>query len=399
MSGAKWATYRGDAQRSGCTSSAVPANLNRKWEVMVGTKLTAPTVAGGKVFVASAEDHRVCAIDTDSGKPAWDFTAGARVDSPPSICGDNAIFGSRDGCIYSLRASDGAEAWRVRTSGADRLVMAGGQLESVSPVCGSVLIDDGSVYCTVGRSSYLDGGIDLYRIDPKTGKTVSVSQIYSPDPDTGRQPEQSGPANMPGSLADILSSDAQHVYLRDMVMDKAGRRLDKGNAHLFTLTGFLDDSWVHRSYWIFGDHCTLSTGCSGQERNLTYGRLLVTSKPMVYGYGRAKVHWSNEFEDGPYRLFARDFDQGQEKWTAKVPIQVRALVLAGDVLFAAGPHTETGREAEGTGGLLIAFSSSDGRELARYQLDSMPVLDGMAACGGRLYMSLENGGLLCMSGT
>ncbi len=37
-------------------------------------------------------------------------------------------------------------------------------------------------------------------------------------------------------------------------------------------------------------------------------------------------------------------------------------------------------------------------ELARYRLDSAPVFDGMAAANGRLYLSLENGQVLCMAG-
>ncbi len=395
---AQWPTYRGDANRSGRTSSVVPADLTRKWQVNVGGKLTAPTVADGRVFVASVEEHRVCAIDADSGKSEWDFTTGARVDSPPTVHRGKAIFGCRDGCVYSLRASDGLLAWRLRTSGADRLVMAAGQLESISPVHGSVLIEEDAAYFTAGLSSYLDNGIDLYRIEPDTGKTLSVTQIYSPDPETGKQPAHYAPAYMPGSLSDILSSDDDHVYLRDAVLDKTGRRQEQGDPHLFTLTGYLDDSWPHRSYWIFGQRLSLSTGCSGQERNLTYGRLLVTDKNMVYGYGRKKLHWSNQLQDGPYRLFARDSKKTEEKWSLNVPIQVRAMVLAGKLLFVAGPHTETGREAKGTGGLLMVVSASDGRELTRYPLDCAPVFDGMAACDGRLYMSLDSGGLLCMDG-
>ena len=48
--------------------------------------------------------------------------------------------------------------------------------------------------------------------------------------------------------------------------------------------------------------------------------------------------------------------------------------------------------------MLMAVSASDGAELARYELDSPPVFDGMAAANGRLYLSLENGRLLCMAG-
>jgi hypothetical protein len=36
--------------------------------------------------------------------------------------------------------------------------------------------------------------------------------------------------------------------------------------------------------------------------------------------------------------------------------------------------------------------------LAKYRLDSAPVFDGMAAANGRLYLSLENGQVLCMAG-
>ena len=48
--------------------------------------------------------------------------------------------------------------------------------------------------------------------------------------------------------------------------------------------------------------------------------------------------------------------------------------------------------------LLLAVSTSDGTELAQHQLDASPVFDGMAAASGRLYISLENGHLVCMEG-
>jgi outer membrane protein assembly factor BamB len=397
----EWSTYRHDAQRSGRAGCTVPVTLRRAWQLDVGGKLTSPTIAGRRVFLASVDEHRICAIDADSDKLKWDFTADARVDSPPTLYSDQAIFGCRDGCVYSLRASDGSLTWRLRAARGERRITATGQLESVSPISGSVCVQDGVAYFTAGRSSYLDGGIDLYRLDARTGKTLSVTPIYSPDPETGRQPAQFGPAYMPGSLSDILSSDDQYVYLRDMVLGKRGDKQPKGNPHLFTLTGFLDDTWPHRSYWIYGTHCSLSTGCSGRERNLIYGRLLVFDKPFVYGYGRASVHWSNQLQDGAYRLFARDCNKEKEQWAKKVPIRVRAMVLADKVLFLAGPPVDTddgtGGGKENEGAILLVISTSDGSELARYPLDSPPVFDGMAAANGRLYLSLLNGRLLCMA--
>jgi hypothetical protein len=82
-------------------------------------------------------------------------------------------------------------------------------------------------------------------------------------------------------------------------------------------------------------------------------------------------------------------------------IQVRAMVLADSVLFVAGPPVDAGDGPQGRDesqeALLMAISASDGTELARYQLDSSPIFDGMAAANGRLYLSLENGHVFCMA--
>ena len=398
ISKADWPTYRHDAARSGRTTDAVPAVLSRRWQADVGPTLTSPTVCGGKVFVASADEHRVSAIDADSGRPAWHFTAGARVDSPPTLHKGRAIFGCRDGCVYSVRASDGVLAWRLRAARADRRITACGQLESPSPVHGSVLVHDGAACFTAGRSSYLDGGIDLYRLQPETGKVLSRTPIYSPDPETGRQPKQDGPAYMPGALGDILSGDDRHVYLRDTVFDSGGGSVEKGDPHLFTLTGFLDGTWPHRSYWIFGTRCSISGGCSGRDKDLVFGRLLVFDDSTTYGFGRAQVHWSNQLQDGPYRLFALKRAEGSRQWAKPAAIQVRAMVLADKVLFVAGPPAAgDGAETPGRNpaALLVAVSASDGTELARCRLDSPPVFDGMAAAGGRLYLAMLNGQVAC----
>jgi outer membrane protein assembly factor BamB len=396
-----WPTYRFDAQRSGSSPVTVPAALRRRWQVDVGPKLTAPTAAEGKVFVASVDEHEIRAIDADSGRSMWHFTAGARVDSPPTLYHGRVIFGSRDGYVYSLRASDGELDWRLRTARDGRRISACGQLESASPLHGSVLVRDGVVYSTAGRSSYLDGGIDLYRLESETGRILSKTPIYSPDPETGKQPAQFAPSSMPGARADILTGDESCIYLRDMVFDKRGAVLPEGKAHLFTLTDFLDDSWAHRSYWIFDKRCSISTGCSGRDRNLIFGRLLVFNESMIYGYGRKQVHWSNQLQDGAYRLFAVNRDDGKAKWSKSLKIHIRAMVMADKVIFIAGPRMETGDGQidlnESRPAVLIAISASDGNELARYQLDSTPVFDGMAAAYGRLYVSMENGNLLCMS--
>jgi len=46
--------------------------------------------------------------------------------------------------------------------------------------------------------------------------------------------------------------------------------------------------------------------------------------------------------------------------------------------------------------MLCVLSTADGSELARYELDSPPVFDGMAASRNRLYMATTNGEVLCL---
>jgi outer membrane protein assembly factor BamB len=59
-----------------------------------------------------------------------------------------------------------------------------------------------------------------------------------------------------------------------------------------------------------------------------------------------------------------------------------------------GPAVAFGNDRES---LLYVASAEDGKELARYPLDSSPVFDGMAAAYGRLYISTEEGRVICFS--
>ena len=78
--------------------------------------------ADGKLFVAESDAHAVVALDMESGAELWRFTANGRVDSPPTIYRGMVLFGSKDGRIYCLRASDGELVWRFLAAPSDRRV-------------------------------------------------------------------------------------------------------------------------------------------------------------------------------------------------------------------------------------------------------------------------------------
>jgi outer membrane protein assembly factor BamB len=108
------------------------------------------------------------------------------------------------------------------------------------------------------------------------------------------------------------------------------------------------------------------------------------------------------------------------KWQVDKPdIQARAIVVADETLFIAGPPDVVDEEdafftmddesilaklAEQSellkgkdGGRLWAISTQNGKRLAEYKLDSLPVWDGMIAANGKLYLTTMNGDVMCFA--
>ncbi|MBN1444138.1 MAG: PQQ-binding-like beta-propeller repeat protein, partial [Planctomycetes bacterium] len=420
-----WPTYRRDAARHGVSLAAVPADLVTRWETSLGGRLSAPSVAGGRVFVASVDHHELHAIDAASGKRVWRFTAGGRIDSPPAIAAGLTVFGSADGHVYCLRASDGELAWRFRAAPQDRRIVACGQLESVWPVHGSVLLHEGAVYFAAGRTSYLDGGIRIYRLDLRSGENLAERQIYSRDEETGRQPDEPMMFEMPGALPDVLSTDGDLLYMRHLAFDLRDLSPQEAKTHLYSPAGFLDGSWWHRTYWVLGGH--FYSGYIGwyfAGREVPAGRLLVHDDKTIHGFsylpdlyrgatGRRYQLFGADRGEQPtpprpdYQRASRDYAPSKPvefrvnyRWSREVPLLVRAMVRAAGTLFAAGPPESALRSPEAfegsEGSILCAISAEDGGLLKQRRLEGLPVHDGMAAAASCLFVAMEDGRLLCV---
>lgn len=320
-----WPTYRGDNERSGFSPRPVGADLQTAWNRDVGGRLTPPVIAGGLVVLSRIDAHTVLALDAASGAPRWSFTAGGSVDSPPTIAGGRVVFGCADGWVYALRAADGALCWRYRAAPEDRRLFAFESLESVWPVSGSVLVRDNAVYAVAGRSVFLDGGLRMVKLDLATGRKLAEELMDDRNPATGNNLQEvtkilQGPVGLP----DILSATGENIFMRSQKFDWDCRRLEIGphsgefvvqgsvqrgpGVHLFAPMGFLDDTWFHRSYWVFGR--SFAGGHAGYYQAGKFapaGQILVTGGGYVYGYGRKPEHyrWTTVLE---HHLFAASTD-------------------------------------------------------------------------------------------
>jgi outer membrane protein assembly factor BamB len=380
------------------------------WQARVDGIPSACTIAEGKVFVASVTTHEVCAFTATDGERIWRFTAGGPVDTPPTILPGRAIFGSTDGYVYCLRASDGQLAWRFRAAPRDRLVGAFGHLESVWPVDGAVLADNEQVFFVAGRSSFLDGGIHAYCLDARTGNVLAEKVIRTPytmPVDEGRDQSKDY-----GALTDVLVGAGEAVYMRGLRLFGPPEGPQSG-PRLRSTAGLLDDSWFNRTHW-FVDGKPQGELLIGDDRSVVGVKAYATFSANA-GFFRPGT--------GGYELFARDLrpasaarSENQEKtapkgkrssppkWSIRVPVRITGMVLAGPTLFAAGtpdvldPQDPWAAHQGRRGGALLAFSAADGNKLAEYRLDAAPVFDGLAAADGRLYAALADGSIVCFAG-
>jgi outer membrane protein assembly factor BamB len=280
--------------------------------------------------------------------------------------------------------------WRFRAAPEERRITAFGQIESAWPVSGSVLVQDGLAYFCAGLGGKIGGGGHVYAMEPRTGKVV-----------WHRRTAWERPA--------IMAGDGRDVYLgawkmaggtgKPVSVEKSRKR-GKGPTYVSQWPfGLLERSWTRHSLAL-DSHKGFSVMTDGRGGR---GHMLALGRTACYGFGvrSAKV---GRRKDTPlsaamFHVFRRPFDGTKDSgkkpagWshTVKDQSQVEAIVLAGDRLFLSGPTNRKLREK----GFIRVRSITDGQVLAEYPIEAPPAYDGMAAAGGRLYVSLEDGRLIC----
>ncbi|MHC4501805.1 MAG: outer membrane protein assembly factor BamB family protein [Planctomycetota bacterium] len=399
----EWPTYRGNISRSGSTESEVTGALGTRWEVEIGESITAPVMAGGKVFVAERDAYTVHCLDKERGKQVWKFLANGPVDTPPTVYKGLCIFGCGDGSVYCLDARSGKLAWRFKTSAIERRIGSENRLESPWSIHGAVLVQENTVYFAAGRSSNLDGGIRVYGLDVWTGKKLYGTTLAS------------ARGSRSGSLVDVLISNGSAITMRQVRLSKELKGGGRGGG-IYASTGLLDDTWFHRQGWSMGKARgqLIVYGAGGcYSVGTPYTGLKRRRKGKFQQFNQVG-HFHQKFARYKEEFFpfgstiaahAAKGGKGGQSWSITEKFQPRAMVLAKDKLYLAGwldsmrIELKSGRPKDPANpdvheSVLRVYSAGTGRRVAERRLESDPVFDGMGAAYGSLFVSLRNGKLL-----
>jgi outer membrane protein assembly factor BamB len=426
-----WPSYRYSSMRSGVAAGTTPQELATQWKINIGSRPTAPVVAGDSVYVADRDGYTLFALDRKSGETRWTFIADGRIDSPPTYHKGMILFGSRGGYVYCLRASDGQMVWKFNGMPEQRLICDTGRLESAWPVNGSIMIFEDTAYFAAGRSTFLDGGIAVFGLDPISGTMKHGRILQGPyEDDTRSFPiPASGTFQLEGCKSGIFSSAGNQLFIRNQGFTPSlvPIRPEKVKTlHLLASPGFLNDSPQHRTYWTV-DQDLRYGGAMGKFGSGPAGDTIAFDGKLFYeirGYapgrnleGRGRGLSPLEIfsvYSGTYTGMGKPENQSaipavghwEERWSTPTPFAGHAIAACENTLMAAGVPMLEGYSVEDTnasfagkkGGIALLLDANDGHQLQELRFDAAPVWDGIAIAYQSYFICLKDGSVVCLSG-
>jgi outer membrane protein assembly factor BamB len=450
-----WTSFLGNDRRAGAGGPIKADKPAKRWQAKVATSpasgliadewrvgdswngpVTPPTIANGKVYVAETTGHRLVCLDADSGKELWSFPTSARIDGPPRLVRGRAVFGCRDGSVYCLDAADGTLAWRFLAAPSNRFITAYGQLESAWPVFGAVAVSGETVLAAAGRHPEADGGISVWGLKLATGD-ILWNRVVNRERDPVILPQTGGKFQPPkAEMTQIF--DANRVVNDLIIADKTvfvvgGKRMQVADGAdcpeepkhpEFQLM----PSWgnfaspVRRvgqndlggpggwgGQWGIMDDNLVKYSLDKQTGKLVAGRKGgVFGRPICVDSDHILIQLYGDRHGGlePLICYPRSAarDGGQQLWEVserelrrdvKSATAANSMIVAGDRIVMTTSIYEPGDRNASTSQLSIR-SLADGKLLHTETLPVPTVDHGLATANGRLYLSMDDGTVMCM---
>lgn len=384
-----WTAYRGDAAQSDTTTIPLPQELSVKWTrtVAAGDLPTAPVAAGGLVFTA----NRLGAIQAHraDGSPLWKNHVAGAVYYPPAVAHDRVFVGSADGRVYAYEARTGRPLWTFRVAPAERVISVFGKLISAWPVAGGVAVHGDTVYAAAGITHY--DGTYVVALDAVTGQlqTANVTSGVLAN-------EVNGGIDLQGELHIV---DNELRFLGGSVYETARydlRTLNCLNTPSKTVTSQSRTAF-YPYYPTYGKFVSLEHRCEG-------GNLLCHDAGYDGGmFGNLTLQPPVPPGTKPLQKdAARDYlrrrglapAQPAAVWQDKSNRRFTSFVVSGDELLGTFHPDNKPQEPQ-----LVRLDVRTGADREVHKLPADAVKGGAAIDeAGHVFVTLENGQLLCFHG-
>jgi len=355
-------------------------------------------VVGDSVFFGSSGEDALRCLDAGTGETRWVCPTDGPVRFAPHVVDGKAYFGSDDGYIYCVRATDASLVWRYRAAPSDYQVPSNGKLISLWPSRTGVVVQDGIVYC--GAGIFPGEGVYVCALDAGTGSDsgpglfrqrftdlslqghvlVSPEHLYFPggraspwvfDRKTGQREGQVGGG---GGTYALLTSDWSIIYgpgktsavLEEFASDGRDRLASFPGAKHTVVT-------PERSY-----ACT-------QDKVFALDRAQYIQLSAELTKLSAQLKQAEQGSAAQQQLSAQIAKLEEDRkacfvWSVSAEYP-EALILAGDYLIAGG------------GNSVAAFRAADGTQVWSAQVDGLA--KGLAAARGRLFVSTTSRRIYC----
>ncbi|MHB8902130.1 MAG: outer membrane protein assembly factor BamB family protein [Thermoguttaceae bacterium] len=430
---ADWPQFRGDAARSGYTAEPLPPRPVLAWvhrsrqepapawpsrNRLRFDRAFQPIVAEGLVVLGSSADDQVYALDAATGRVRWTFTTDGPVRFAPAAWQDRLLVASDDGHLYCLELGTGQLAWKRRGGPSDDMLLGNDRMISRWPARGGPVVAGDTVY--FGAGIWPSEGIFVYALDPRTGQV-----LWKNDSSGGiemDQPHGTARAKSGISAQGYLAVAADRLVVPTgravpAVLDRAEGALvsfplqayqHAGGADVVLLDGFLINSGS--VYSIDGKQ---KIGTVGPETAVTPDFLLSAADNKLSAIDRKRLVVQRELTDR----------KGNKQQVLRLTAPVWEVPLSYDAQLP--PPTPKEEQSPAVRVDVTAWTSPalDGQPSALIVADRTAVVGGrgrvstvdlaaqapswtadvegtalgLAAAGGRLYVSTDRGCLYCFA--
>jgi outer membrane protein assembly factor BamB len=284
------------------------------------------------------------------------------------------------------------------------------RVESAWPLPGATLVHDGTLYCLAGRITGADGGMPMHALDPMTGVVKwrrVVGRTTNPKLATGGDPKLYYWIEPEGQLSNNhLLGDGNVIRLPDQHFVWDFRATDGEQIVPDAVQGVRLSTFTSHFPWLGYDRPTWSYTFQGFDIHAEYRHPYESGTMMAYaGTNEVGIVCKRLRKEQVTELIPTRVDDAQKNWEDKTrgelpwkPLRldtdVHALVIAGTDAFIGGMDFALNPVK----GRLIVLALKNGAETQRIELPALPTYDGVAVARGKVYVSLQDGTLLCFAG-